>query len=237
MKALSFGGGVQTTALITLIARKELLTPDVIAFSDTGCEWPETYDFLERYTKPLLRKLAIPFVTVRHAKPLMEYYRQYRAIPQAFQRSCTDNFKVRPLAKEFKKLGIIEEWIGFSEEEQGRAKRKTERPIRKNIIAKFPLIDLGLNRADCASEIERFGWPVPPKSACICCPFQHPSRIAELSRAHPDLFEQVAQMEDKAIERKPGYYISRLPWRQMAQPQMQFEGDWSYGCAEGYCLR
>ena len=59
---LSFGGGVQTTAM--------LLMPDMdfsaVVFADTGGENPETYDYIERYSRPYVEKeLAIKFVTVK----------------------------------------------------------------------------------------------------------------------------------------------------------------------------
>ena len=238
--ALSFGGGVQTTALLVMAVRGEVERPDLVAFADTGCEWPETYDYISRYIKPLVEKAEIEFVTVKHpSKTLLEYYWHYRAIPMPQSRACTHNFKISPISKLYGQRGIQKEWVGFSAEEGGRASRK--KPIRKGVKADFPLITLGLTRADCAAEIARFGLPEPLKSSCVCCPFQHPSRIALLSQRHPDLFEQVGKLEDRSLSRlgKVPYYIAGdRPWRTWARAeQLGFGGDWAYGCADGYCFR
>ncbi|MGI0079676.1 MAG: phosphoadenosine phosphosulfate reductase family protein, partial [Nitrososphaerales archaeon] len=55
---LSFGAGVQTTAL--------LLTDefDEIIFADTGAEMPETYDYIEKYVKPYCKEKDLKFTTV-----------------------------------------------------------------------------------------------------------------------------------------------------------------------------
>jgi len=233
--ALSFGGGVQTTAILVLMAGGEIPKPDYIIFADTGYEWPETYDYIERYMKPLADSIKIPFETVKNKRDMYNYYWEHQGIPYIAFRNCTDVFKIRPIKQIYKRLEITTEVIGFSFEEQGRAFKKKR--LYKNINSLFPLIDLRFTRHDCIQEIERFGLSSPLKSSCIFCPFQHPNRIARLSKIHPDLFEKVAQLEDRALERSPGYYISRKPWRQMAVPQADMFEDWDYGCGDGYCMR
>ena len=61
---LSFGAGVQTTAMLILIAKGEI-EADAVIFADTGAEHPETYEYIENYDKPLCEKVGIPFMTVR----------------------------------------------------------------------------------------------------------------------------------------------------------------------------
>lgn len=43
---LSFGGGVNTAAILALAYRGKLQI-DYAIFADTGCEIPETYDWIE----------------------------------------------------------------------------------------------------------------------------------------------------------------------------------------------
>ncbi len=61
---LSFGGGLQTTTLAILVAQGKVKI-DYAIFADTGCEKPETYDYLEDYTKPLFESIGIPFYGIR----------------------------------------------------------------------------------------------------------------------------------------------------------------------------
>ena len=58
-RILSFGGGLQTTALAIMVAKGELEVDEVI-FADTGAEKPETYWYMENYTKPMLEEVGIP---------------------------------------------------------------------------------------------------------------------------------------------------------------------------------
>ena len=61
---LSFGAGVQTTAMLILVSKGEIEV-DAVIFADTGAEHPETYGYIEKYDKPLCEKIGIPFMTVR----------------------------------------------------------------------------------------------------------------------------------------------------------------------------
>ena len=46
-KILSYGGGVNSTAIIALALLGEVEMPDYIVFSDTGAEWPHTYKYID----------------------------------------------------------------------------------------------------------------------------------------------------------------------------------------------
>ena len=60
---VSYGGGVDSTAMIIFII-KNGLPLDYVVFSDTGDEMPETYEYLEVMRK-YLKKRNIPFVIVK----------------------------------------------------------------------------------------------------------------------------------------------------------------------------
>lgn len=231
--------------MVVLILKGELPKPDLIAFADTGGEWPETYDFTARYIRPALDQAGIRFEQVSAATPLVPslydmLWRQWQ-IPEVVRRWCTDKWKIRPLKRLFKAAEITEEWIGFSLDEQGRAARSMENRRGKPWGVCFPLIDERISAADCEWLIGKFGWPVPLKSACIFCAFQHPWRARLLFERHPDLFEKVAKLEDRWLERRGNVewrIIGNTPWREFAHIQLNlFGGDWNYGCQDGYCFR
>ncbi len=62
-RILSFGAGLQTTAMAIMVAKGELQIDEAV-FADTGAEKPETYWYMENYIKPLFLSLDIPFITL-----------------------------------------------------------------------------------------------------------------------------------------------------------------------------
>ena len=230
---LSFGAGVQTTAL-TILAVKGQVTVDRVIFADTGAEKPETYWYMETYTKPLLSKAKIPFCEVRSSMPpLYEYLWEKRNIPVMRKPYCRIRWKAEPI-----KLvaGDAHQLIGFSAEEVRRA----ENPGHKG--KRFPLIEMGLTASDCIDIILEHGWPIPLKSSCFICPFQSGAEWNWLKTRHPELFDRALALEARLYERKPGIRQSVGLWG--GKPLWKFaEGmqeSWplfGYSCWDGYCGR
>ena len=48
LEVLSFGGGVQSTAMLLMVHEGILPRPDVVMFADTGSELPETIEHIEK---------------------------------------------------------------------------------------------------------------------------------------------------------------------------------------------
>lgn len=67
---------------------------------------------------------------------------------------------------------VVEAWIGISTDEIIRAKPSFE-PWQ---VKRFPLIEQRMSRRDCLAWLRRHDYPVPPKSACIGCPFHDNAR-------------------------------------------------------------
>ena len=61
-----------------------------------------------------------------------------------------------------------------------------------------PLMDWGMDRADCERSIRAVGLPVPPKSACWYCPASKKGEILWLRDAHPRLLERALELEANA---------------------------------------
>ena len=229
-KVLSFGGGLQTTALIVMIAKDELEV-DEIVFADIGAEKPETYWYIENYIKPML---TIPYVTVTsHLGTLYDHCWQYKIIPSIQHRWCTDKFKVRPIEKLYKKDSIL--LVGFSADEANRA----EKPSR--MARQFPLIERGLTVTDCVHIIQDYGLPIPLRSSCFFCVYEPYVEYNWLKNNHPDLMEKALALEQRHYERYPHlrdtYGLLRgIPlWKikNGLQPEMLITGE--YSCWSGHC--
>ena len=65
----------------------------------------------------------------------------------------------------------VEQWIGISTDEADRMKTS---PVKWQTL-RYPLIESGLNRADCEAYL-RDHAEVPVKSCCVFCPYQSDRR-------------------------------------------------------------
>jgi hypothetical protein len=83
----------------------------------------------------------------------------------------TDHAEVRRLLGKGRRdrvpPGSVNMLLAISGDEAHRMK-----PARQAyMVYRWPLVDLGLSRKDCLAWLARHGYPTPPKSACIGCPF------------------------------------------------------------------
>lgn len=216
-RPLSYGGGVNSTALVILLASEGWHGP--IVFSDTGTEWPETMAYIEMFGGWLrereleLTVLGSEWRRSKEAMTLIDYCEHYRVTPFPGTRWCTSRWKVEPLHKWCAENGHdpTDMLIGISAEEWHRQPEKER-----------PLVDRGIDRNGCARIIRDAGLEVPRKSGCWICPFQTPRQWRELWQVHPDLFERVAALEEAATERRADGHITmsdpsrRVTLRQLA---------------------
>ena len=92
-------------------------------------------------------------------------------------------------------------WIGISADEFHR-RRRSDRPA---IVLHYPLLDSltkrdglfekGYTRADCLEWLEKAGYPRPPRSACIGCPFHSDEEWATMKRDRPDEFADACEVD------------------------------------------
>lgn len=239
IRVLSFGAGVQTTALAILVIQGKLKV-DVVVFADTGVEKPETYWYMESYTKPEFEKAHVPFEVIRNDRPgyeatLYDYYWSRRDLPSVQWRRCTDHYKLRPMKRRYRK--DVHMLIGFSIDEIER----TNRPRTLWATESYPLIEMGLSASDCHFIINDFGWPIPLKSSCYICPFQPVIEWNWLKMNQPALFLKALALEEHYYERRPtkrnefGLLRGTPLWklRQGVQPEMLIPGE--YSCWSGAC--
>jgi hypothetical protein len=184
-------------------------------FADTGAEPQSVYRWLDW----LEAHLAFPVYRVQY-RDLWEQEltvvrsgrgekRTYRKGTAPFftgdhgmlQRRCTTDFKIRPiqtfLRKHLRKprglkTPFVTQWIGISTDEAHRMKPSQE-PWITNA---WPLIDLNLSRADCLAWMEQRGYPTPPRSACIFCPYHSDREWYRLKTEEPEAFAAAVQFEE-----------------------------------------
>lgn len=191
MRVLSLGAGVQSTTLLRLIIAGEVAPIDHAIFADTGWEPRPVYEHLEGLVREC-EAAGIGFHSVddgslrdvswggnsRMAKRADWYpsLPTYRIDPDGGKgmggRECTRYYKLRPIRRKIAELNggtrsPVTQLIGISRDEVGRMKPSDVAYITNE----WPLVDLGMTRHDCLLWLERHGYPRPPRSACVVCPF------------------------------------------------------------------
>ncbi len=220
LRVISLGAGVQSTAMTLMAAHGEIAPmPDCAIFADTGWEPGAVYDHLT-----WLKALNLPFPIVEVSagdlrQAIMDRSNttggRFASVPWFIQmpdgdtgmgrRQCTKEYKLRPIQREIRQRlggtpkGAAEAWIGISTDEVLRC--KPSRP--QYIINRWPLIEKRLNRNDCLRWLERKGYPKPPKSACIGCPFHGDEQWRALRTRPAEWADAVAV--DTAIRQQSGF--------------------------------
>jgi hypothetical protein len=222
LRTISYGGGVQSSALCVLATQGKLGRVDAALFSNVGddSEHPTTLKYVREVMIPWAADRGLKVIELNRTKRtgetetlwgrLMKEGSRSLPIPVRMSngapgtRSCTHDFKIKVVGKWLKANGAnadnpADVMIGISTDEIQRVNNKRVEPYENPI---YPLIDLGLDRAACAEVIRKAGLPVPPKSSCFFCPFHRPLMWAEMRRDEPELFDLSQQLEDTLNERR-----------------------------------
>jgi len=254
-RVLSLGAGVQSTAILLLIARGALPPIDAAIFSDTGWEPPAVYDHLDKIDDRIAKPAGIPILRVTSGNirnDALDPEKRFATMPlyvlgpcqrcegsgtedeaewgawdeaednyitfpayagkcrkcegtgkQAgmAHRQCTAEYKVKPIKRAVRELlgyphptpvpkGVyVEQWIGISTDEAHRVHESDVLYARH----RYPLLELGMSRADCIRYLTELGWGETPKSACVGCPFHGNAMWRKMKRDDPaDFADAVA---------------------------------------------
>jgi len=187
---LSLGAGVQSSTLALMIAHGEIEPVEAAIFADTGWEPRKVYEWLEWLEKQLpfpvhrvqygnLRDDTVGRSTsIKRVAAIPWHMKMPNGDRAMGRRQCTMEYKIQPLTKKTRELiglvprqrvkGVLcEMLIGISTDEALRMKPAKESWKQH----RWPLIEKGMARWDCLQWMERKGYPLPPKSSCIGCPF------------------------------------------------------------------
>ncbi len=225
---LNLGAGVQSSALALMCAKGEITPmPDFAVFADTQAEPTEVYTWLTWLEK----QLPFPVYRVTHGNLTDEslkvriksgkygdnitYLRRiipvFAKMPNgelvaALGRSCTADFKIKPLLKKVRKECKIKhgqkettvtQMIGISYDEMQRMK-PAGHPWTQH---RWPLIEKRLTRSHCIEWMRKNGYPTPPRSACYYCPFHSKEEWSRLKTEDPEHFQKAVEFERTIRER------------------------------------
>ena len=144
---------------------------------------------------------------------------------KAFMKTCTDNLKIKPIysyigsyirdiyelgpknrKQEFYKyterFGKLRMLIGIATGEEGRMiSSDDKRPLwmQRCVNIEYPLIEVGMARADCQRYIKSVGHTVPLPSSCMMCPYMSEQELLWMHRNLPDKLDRWQQFEDAKL--------------------------------------
>ena len=228
INVLSLGAGVQSSTMALMAAKGEITPmPDCAIFADTQAEPQSVYDYLDWLEKQLpfpvyrvsygnlTEKSLTPATATAKAKKYKEGEKYMKRIIPVFGkmpngevvaalgRTCTQDYKIRPIHKKIKELygikrgatePVVSHWLGISYDELQRMKESRD----KWMVHRWPLIEQRIHRHDCLNWMKQNGYPEPPRSACYYCPFHSDQEWRNLRNNDP-LFFKKAILFDKQI--------------------------------------
>jgi len=222
---ISLGAGVQSSTMLLMACAGELEeygSPEAAIFADTGWEPPAVYDWLSFLEAEVAGRIEIVRVSrgnlrddyldglerQRHGgkgpPPIPLHVRGGGRPRGQMWRQCTNQYKLKAIFDEIRRRGYggrkgepVEQWIGISFDEIQRMKPSRVPWAR----AAWPLIERRMTRHDCKLWMSRHGYPEPPKSACIACPYHSNPQWREI-KADAGLWADAVAF-DRAIRKMP----------------------------------
>jgi hypothetical protein len=216
---ISLGAGVQSSTMALMASRGELMgiEVDFAIFADTQDESPKVYEWLDwlegQLTFPVYRvtkgKLSDSVLKMRVTSDGRKFSRtnipfftlnadgSKGMIPH---RSCTADYKIKPILKELRRRceikrgqshATVTSLIGISYDEMNRMKLSRD----KWVVNRWPLVELRMRRQDCLNWMQANGYPEPPRSSCVYCPFHKSSEWRRLQTEEPESFAAAVQFE------------------------------------------
>jgi hypothetical protein len=213
---ISFGAGVQSTALLVMsnLGLHGCPRADVAIFADTQGEPQWVYDhlsYMERWSAiPIIRVTAGNLAAALKARirgkrrraasiPGWTKGQNGRSVP--LWRQCTRDYKITPILQKVRALlgygprqavrRCVRCLLGISRDEVSRM-----RPSRVNWCTNlYPLVDAGMDRADCVGLLRQHRIPVPRRSACVFCPYHSDAFWRDLRENHPLEWRRAVAMD------------------------------------------
>lgn len=205
---LALSGGKDSAALAVYM-REEYPHLDLdYVFIDSGCELPETYEYLDRIRAVLNIDITVlkpekswdnywAYAKVKHTN-----YGSFTYLPSPQNRWCTEVLKLQPydvwLQKKYPDY-IIHSYVGLRADEKGD--RQGFKAPKANIVSHYPFIQKGIGYEFVEKMLDESGLGFPgyykwrTRSGCYFCFYQTKREWVGLYENHPDLFEKAKQYE------------------------------------------
>ena len=201
---ISYGGGVQSTALVVLSLSEQWRVDEIVHVDLMDAESPCTREYVD-YFRRWLRDGYGRDITVIERNMYQDMLDNPGFTPVPWRiadgsamlsRQCTRQYKVAPLTRYVydrypgERIGLM---LGISVDEYHRMRDSSA----ARIDHVYPLVDRRLTRWQCRDIIERAGLAVPSKSSCWFCPYRSARSQWALVQRYPDLVGMARALEDR----------------------------------------
>lgn len=218
------GCGVQSTAIQLMSLHGELPKPDAYIFADTGDEPADVYEWAGirwltvKRNGPTISEHMRERIGGGRRLDKIPAFAASESTPSPIVRDCTREWKIKPIeaAVKIQLLGLskaarwptslrVETWLGISGDEMQRMKCSVvpwqrfwhpliEHPWVDGPVEYASLRHRVITRDDCLAWIKEHGYPEPPRSACVYCPF-HSNHEWRRIRAMPAEWERAVEID------------------------------------------
>jgi len=257
---ISWGAGLQSTALGVLSVLGKVKKMDGIIFADPGWEHPYTYKIIEFYTEWFNNNnLPVEIVTIGRSIKDFEWedsppFFYYNKAP--ITRQCTRYYKIDPIRTAMRRLS------GLSIKNTGRTLKKScycymgitydeatrmRDSNRDWLVYEYPLVDMKWTRESCIDMFNELGLPIPMKSSCMICPYHRKKDWALIKDTYPDEWAEILKFDERIRngsdrmrkrdkDAKCYLYNKAIPLSEVDFSMIDVEKDISDICDEGYCF-
>lgn len=214
LHVVSFSGGKDSTAMLLRMIEEDMPI-DIILYCDTGLEFPEMEEHINKVEKYIGRKIT----RLKSEKDFMYWATKYprpiksekipglkpgdvvsgKGYPTLKARWCTQKLKVyviRDYLKSLRKDYDVIEYVGIAYDEPNRIKDEPNKI--------YPLFHLWkMNEKDCLDFCydRGFTWgglyEIWDRVSCWCCPLQSLDDLRKLKYHRPELWNKLKVMNDE----------------------------------------
>lgn len=218
---VSFSGGKDSTAMLLMMLEKGIQIDDIV-FMDTGVEFPEMYEHIEKVETYINRKITklkadetFEFMLLHYEKKKGKNKGQKGySFPDFRNRWCTNYFKQRVIKKylkeKYKGFEIVE-YHGIAIDEP----KRLEKNKNKNI--KYPLAEWNITEQEALNYcyLKGFDWSGLYEKfhrvSCWCCPLKSLKELKVLYKEYPENFKKLEEWESKTYRKfRADYTIKEL---------------------------
>lgn len=200
---VSFSGGKDSTAMLLMMIEKDMKIDDIVFF-DTGWEFPQMIDHIDKVEKYIKRKIIRLYpkmsfeywmikrpIKARSGEMKGQNHRIGNGWPSPLRRWCTRE-KVSTIDKY---CGTATRYIGIAADESHRMMSASL--ISPKYIKIFPLCEWGIDEPLALQYCKNLGfdwgglYDYFPRVSCFCCPLQRIDSLRVLRKNFPELWRKM----------------------------------------------
>jgi 3'-phosphoadenosine 5'-phosphosulfate sulfotransferase (PAPS reductase)/FAD synthetase len=209
---VSLSGGKDSTAMLLMMLERGIDVDEVV-FIDTGMEFPQMYEHLdrvERFTGIHITRLTPEksFFQLMFDEQINRSDGMGYGWPRPYVRWCTSLIKVKTERRYFHGMDV-NRFIGIAADESHRCRRFN-----------YPLVEWGVTEADALAycKANGFDWGGLydhfKRVSCWCCPLQSLNELRMLRKFHPNLWCRLREMDTMSWNQfRPDYSVAQLEER------------------------